>query len=31
MRMRDEQIIEVTAFFDSVEFNDFWTRVAPRV
>lgn len=29
MRMRDGQIVEATAFFDSVEFNDFWTRVAP--
>jgi uncharacterized protein len=23
MRMRDDQIVEVTAFFDSVEFNEF--------
>jgi ketosteroid isomerase-like protein len=27
--MRDGQIVEATAFFDSVEFNDFWTRIAP--
>jgi len=26
MRMRDDQIVEVTAFFDSMEFNDFWAR-----
>jgi ketosteroid isomerase-like protein len=31
MRMRDGQIVEATAFFDSVEFNDFWTRIAPAV
>jgi uncharacterized protein len=29
LRMRDGQIVEATAFFDSVEFNDFWTRIAP--
>lgn len=29
MRMPDGQIFGPTAFFDSVEFNDFWTRVAP--
>jgi ketosteroid isomerase-like protein len=27
--MRDGQIVEATAFFDSIEFNDFWTRVTP--
>jgi ketosteroid isomerase-like protein len=30
MRMREGQIVEATAFFDSVEFNEFWTRVAPN-
>jgi ketosteroid isomerase-like protein len=29
MRMSEGQIVEVTAFFDSVEFNDFWARVVP--
>jgi ketosteroid isomerase-like protein len=29
LRMRDGQIVEATAFFDSIEFNDFWTRVTP--
>jgi ketosteroid isomerase-like protein len=29
LRMRDGQIVEATAFFDSVEFNDLWTRIAP--
>jgi ketosteroid isomerase-like protein len=29
MTMRGERIIEVFAFFDSVEFNDFWARVKP--
>jgi ketosteroid isomerase-like protein len=29
LRMRDGQIVEATAFFDSVEFNDFWTRITP--
>jgi uncharacterized protein len=29
MRMAKGRIVEVTAFFDSVEFNDFWARVAP--
>ena len=31
MRMCDGQIVEATAFFDGVEFNDFWTRIAPAV
>jgi ketosteroid isomerase-like protein len=29
MRMAQGRIVEVNAFFDSVEFNDFWARVAP--
>ena len=29
MRMREGQIVEAIAFFDSVEFNDFWTRIVP--
>jgi hypothetical protein len=27
--MRDERIVKAFAFFDSVDFNDFWTRVTP--
>ena len=30
MQMRDGQIVDVTAFFDYLEFNDFWQRVQPR-
>ncbi|MEW6474719.1 MAG: nuclear transport factor 2 family protein [Actinomycetota bacterium] len=29
MRMRDGQIVEVIAFFDTIEFTDLWNRVAP--
>jgi ketosteroid isomerase-like protein len=29
MRMSEGHIVEVTAFFDSVEFNDLWQRVSP--
>lgn len=29
MRMRDAQIIAVTAFFDSIAFNDLWLRITP--
>lgn len=27
MRMRDGKIVEAVAFFDSIEFTDFWNRV----
>jgi ketosteroid isomerase-like protein len=27
MKMRDGKIVDATAFFDTVEFNDFWTRI----
>jgi ketosteroid isomerase-like protein len=27
--MRNGKIVEASAFFDSVVFNDFWTRVQP--
>lgn len=30
MRLRDGRIVEVTAFFDTVEFTDFWTRLKPE-
>lgn len=29
MRMRDGQIVDVVAFFDTIEFTDFWTRISP--
>jgi len=29
MRMAGGRIVEATAFFDTVEFNDFWARVSP--
>jgi uncharacterized protein len=30
MRMREGKIIEVVAFFDTIEFTDFWTRIKPE-
>jgi ketosteroid isomerase-like protein len=30
MRMRGGKVVDGTAFFDSISFNDLWTRVAPR-
>jgi uncharacterized protein len=29
LEMRDGKIVRATAFFDSIEFDDFWQRVAP--
>jgi ketosteroid isomerase-like protein len=29
MQMRDGQIVNVIAFFDTIEFTDFWNRVQP--
>jgi ketosteroid isomerase-like protein len=29
LRMKNQQIVEAFAFFDSLAFDDFWTRVAP--
>jgi uncharacterized protein len=29
LTMRDDKIAKAFAFFDSVEFNEFWTRVTP--
>ena len=29
MRMRDGQVVDGTAFYDSISFNDLWTRVPP--
>ena len=30
MRMRDERIVDVTAFFDTIHFTELWNRVAPE-
>lgn len=30
LKMRDGKIIEANAFFDSIAFNDLWTRVQPE-
>lgn len=30
MEMREGKIVNVTAFFDALEFNEFWKRVEPR-
>jgi uncharacterized protein len=29
LTMRDDKIVKAFAFFDSTEFNEFWTRVKP--
>jgi hypothetical protein len=30
MQMQDGKIVKVTAFFDSIAFDEFWQRVRPR-
>jgi uncharacterized protein len=30
MRMRDGKVIDGTAFYDSISFNDLWNRVQPE-
>jgi uncharacterized protein len=30
MKLRDGKVIDGTAFYDSISFNDHWTRVQPR-
>jgi ketosteroid isomerase-like protein len=30
MRLRDGMVVDGTAFYDSLSFNDLWTRVQPR-
>lgn len=30
MHIREGKIVEVIAFFDTIEFTDFWTRVKPE-
>lgn len=29
LEMRDGRVVHASAFFDSIEFNDLWSRVAP--
>jgi uncharacterized protein len=29
LTLRDDTVVKAFAFFDSVEFNEFWTRVSP--
>jgi len=29
LRMRDGRIVDVVAFFDTIEFTDLWTRIRP--
>ena len=29
LKMKDGKIIDVVAFFDTVKFNDFWSRIKP--
>ena len=30
MTVKDGKVVEGTAFYDSISFNDLWTRVVPR-
>jgi uncharacterized protein len=30
MKLRDGKVVDGTAFYDSISFNDLWTRVAPE-
>jgi ketosteroid isomerase-like protein len=30
MLLRDSRVVDGTAFYDSISFNDLWTRVQPR-
>jgi ketosteroid isomerase-like protein len=30
MRLRDGKVVDGTAFYDSISFNDLWSRVAPE-
>ena len=27
--MKDGRVVKASAFFDSIEFNEFWQRVSP--
>jgi ketosteroid isomerase-like protein len=31
MKMHDGKVVDGTAFYDSISFNELWTRVQPRV
>lgn len=31
LEMREGRIVEVVAFFDTIEFTDLWTRIQPRI
>ena len=31
LTMRDDKVVKAIAFFDTLEFNEFWTRVKPSV
>jgi uncharacterized protein len=30
MKLSDGEVIDGAAFYDSISFNDLWTRVQPR-
>src|SRR5271155_3843483 len=30
LQMRDDKIVNATAFFDTIEFTDFWNRIKPE-
>jgi hypothetical protein len=30
MKMRDAKVVDGTTFYESIAFNDLWTRVQPR-
>jgi ketosteroid isomerase-like protein len=30
MELRDGKVVDGTAFFDSIAFDELWTRVPPR-
>jgi ketosteroid isomerase-like protein len=31
MQVRGEQIVSLIAFFDTIEFTEFWNRIKPEV
>jgi hypothetical protein len=31
MKMRNGKVVDGTAFYDSISFNDLWSRVEPRL
>lgn len=30
MRLREDKVVDVVAFFDTIEFTEFWKRVKPK-